>query len=310
VAIGLVPGSRPPGKPGVSQCRQLHTRNPGADVVKITVAKSAGFCFGVKRAIRMALQAAASGSPVEVLGDIVHNEVVVQQMQAAGIKKIHAPGRGNGKILLIRAHGAPRHLTQAARDSGYTIIDATCPMVREIHAIARDMEDNGRAVIIIGDRDHEEVLGIAGQLLRQPIIIDCPDAIDTSQLRAIERAGVVVQSTQTLENVTMIVAALRRHIPDLAVHNTICRATSQRQADLATLPLENDVVLVIGSKSSANTKRLYEISKSRNPATYWIATRADINPAWFNGVSTVGITAGASTPEESIREIMGCLEAL
>lgn len=272
--------------------------------MKITIAKSAGFCFGVKRALAVALEAAKSGREVYMLGDIVHNEIVVDTMKASGIKKIKKPLKGAGaRALLIRAHGAGRDTVALAERAGYKIIDATCPMVKEIHAIARRLEQDKRTVIIIGDKAHDEVRGIVGQLGKKPVIISSRADISRKALRHIERAGIVVQSTQEEAKVLEIVSTLRRRIKDLVFKNTICNPTRTKQKEAKSLPAENDVVIVVGSRSSANTKRLYQISRSLNRRTYWVNSPGEIRHAWFRGAKSVGITAGASTPESSIRGV-------
>jgi len=278
--------------------------------MKISVAKSAGFCFGVKRAIKTALDTVSQGNPVEMLGDIVHNEDVVRQIEAAGIRKVNHLSSGQGKILLIRAHGAARKITASARDLGYTIVDATCPMVKEIHTIVQDREAQGSSIIIIGDRDHEEVEGIKGQLCSEALVIDNVENIPHDRIASIDRAAVVVQSTQNLERVLSIVEVLKGHIQELEFYNTICKATTTRQNEIKTMPLGNDVMLIIGSKTSANTKRLYEISKSLNRRSYWIQSTDTISPAWFKDVQTVGVTAGASTPEETINSVVAFLKTI
>lgn len=280
------------------------------DTMKVVVAKSAGFCFGVKRAIKIALDTVAKGKQVEMLGDIVHNEDVVRQIEASGIKKVSSLSRGRDKILLIRAHGAKKIVVENAHRAGYTIVDATCPMVKEIHTIAEEREKEGSRIIIIGDKDHEEVEGIKGQVHSPALIIDSADHIPFGEIKKIDRAAVVVQSTQNLDNVQKIVELLKLHIKDLRFFNTICKATTMRQNEIKTLPLKNDTVLVIGSKTSANTKRLYEIAKALNVRSYWIQSTDDINQSWFQGVATVGITAGASTPESTIRSVVEYVEAL
>lgn len=271
--------------------------------MRLTVAKSAGFCFGVKRALAIALGAARAGREVYMLGDIVHNEVVVEKMKASGIKKIKRPGNGHGKTLLIRAHGAQKNTIAAARRAGYRIIDATCPMVKEIHAIAKKLEQDKRTVIIIGDKEHDEVRGIVGQLKKTPVIISSRSDIFRKALKNIKKAGIVVQSTQEEAKVLDIVRGLRRHIHDLVFKNTICNPTKTKQKEAKTLPAENDVVIVVGSRSSANTKRLYQISRSLNRRTYRVNSPGEIRPAWFKGAGSAGITAGASTPESAIRKV-------
>jgi len=275
--------------------------------MKINMARSAGFCFGVKRALDIAFDTAAAHDKVTMLGDIVHNEDVVRQIRKAGIKKILALGPGSGKILLIRAHGASRAIVRAARRLGYKIVDATCPMVKEIHKIARDMERKGYKIVIIGDKKHEEVEGITGQLKNKALVIDASKAIPAEALRGIEKACVVAQSTQNLEKTLRIVSALKRHIKDLKFFNTICRPTRMKQEEIREMPRENDVMLIIGSKKSANTKRLYEISRSLNKKSYWCQSGRDIEPEWFKGAASVGVTAGASTPNSTIAEVLKIL---
>jgi 4-hydroxy-3-methylbut-2-enyl diphosphate reductase len=279
--------------------------------MKITVARSAGFCFGVKRALAIALKAAARARKVYMLGDIVHNEVVVDKMKAAGIKRIKTPRRARGmRTLLIRAHGVQQETVSSARRAGYKIIDATCPMVKEIHEIAKALERDNRTVIIIGDKEHDEVRGIVGQLGKKPIIISSLSEVSRKTPRNITRAGVVVQSTQEEAKVFCIESALRSRIRDLAFRNTICNPTKTKQREAMTLPVKNDVVIVVGSKSSANTKRLYQISRALNRRTYWVNSSGDIRPAWFKLARSVGITAGASTPESSIKNVAEYIRGL
>lgn len=276
--------------------------------MKIIVAPSAGFCFGVRRAIRTALETAGQGLRVEMLGDIVHNEDVVHQVEAAGVRKVDELGDGRGKTLLIRAHGAAKQIVEDAQRRGYSIVDATCPMVKEIHTIVDDFCKRGLHVVIIGDGDHEEVQGIRGQIDASVTVINSAENIPWDDLKGVERAGVVVQSTQKAENVKAIVNELQPCFKELEVCNTICKATTTRQQEIKTLPKACDVVLVIGSRSSANTRRLYEISSDLNPRSYWIQSKDDIELSWFEGASTVCITAGASTPQATIDDVVGFLE--
>jgi len=278
--------------------------------MKINLAKSAGFCFGVKRAIDIALKTAASGRNIYMLGDIVHNEDVVRQIEGSGIKKIKRISSGKDKTLLIRAHGTGLKTFKKAKQSGYAIIDATCPMVKEIHKIAHDMEEKGYAIIVIGDKLHDEVHGICGQLKGKAIVIDEIKRIPVKTLKKIRKACVVSQSTQNLEKVLTIVDALRPRIADLRFFNTICKPTRMRQEETKRLPIENDVVIIIGSKNSANTKRLYEISKRLNKRSYWVGSKKDIRRSWFRGARTVGITAGASTPDSTTKDIIAYLKQI
>lgn len=270
----------------------------------VRVAKSAGFCFGVKRAIRIARDLAASGAEVRMLGDIVHNEQVIRGLEAAGIRKLRRLGRGRGRTLLIRAHGAPDRQIRAARRRGYRIVDATCPMVREIHRLVRRMDRSGRRVIVMGDRKHDEVVGIVGRCRRGALVLDLKEPLPEKKLRRIRRAAIVVQSTQNEAEALAAVEAIRALAPDLKFFNTICRPTRMKQQEVRILPLETDVVLVIGSRTSANTRRLYEIARSLNRRTHWIQSASGLRLAWFRNARTVGVTAGASTPEEIIRGVV------
>ncbi len=276
--------------------------------MKINIAKSAGFCFGVKRALMVALETAKTYQNVYMLGDIVHNEDVVRQIENSGIKKIKKLFKGAGKTLLIRAHGASLATFKKAKKIGFNIIDATCPMVKEIHKIAQDMENNGYKIIVIGDNQHDEVKGIVGQLKRKAIVIDNYKHIPLKIIQKIKRAAIVVQSTQNLKNVLKIVNILKQQIKDLKFFNTICRPTRIKQDEIRRMPLENDIIIIIGSKNSANTKRLFEISKSLNKKTFWIQSKKDINNPWLRNAQNVGITAGASTPDETTRGIIEYLK--
>ena len=278
--------------------------------MKINIAKSAGFCFGVKRAVDIAFQIAQKSPQVYMLGDIVHNEEVVKQIKKAGIKKISSLGYGKGKILLLRAHGASAAARQTAETAGYRIMDATCPKVKEIHKIVRQMEQNGYRIIVIGDKKHEEVQGIVGQIKSKALVIDDIKNISGRSIKKIQKACCVVQSTQNLDRTLEIVERLKSFIKDLRFFNTICRTTVTRQTEIKKMPLENDVMIIIGSKKSANTKRLYEISKSLNKKTFWCQSKKDIRLPWFRKAQSVGVTAGASTPESTIAEIVEYLKKL
>ncbi|MDI6606761.1 MAG: 4-hydroxy-3-methylbut-2-enyl diphosphate reductase [Candidatus Omnitrophota bacterium] len=278
--------------------------------MKISLAKSAGFCFGVKRAIEIALKAAKSERKVYTLGDIVHNEKVCERIAQAGIKKTKRLLCGKNRVLLIRAHGIPLNLVKKARLLGYTIIDATCPMVKEIHKIVRKMENKGYKIIIIGDHKHEEVQGIKGQLKSKAVVIDSVKNMPFKKIKKIKKACAVAQSTQNLRQALEVVDELKKYIPELKFFDTICSATKVRQEEITRMPLENDLMIIIGSKGSANTKRLYQISKSLNKKSYWINSRAEIKNLWFRNVKKVGISAGASTPQETIQEIVSYISGI
>jgi 4-hydroxy-3-methylbut-2-enyl diphosphate reductase len=278
--------------------------------MKINIARSAGFCFGVKNALDIAFKTAKTEKNVYMLGDIVHNEDVIDLIERSGIKKVSGLDEGYAKTLLIRAHGTAAAIIEHAEKLGYKIIDATCPMVKEIHNIAKNMEKNGSRVIIIGEKNHDEVRGIIGQLSTSPIIIGTLDQITPALFNGIQKAGVVVQSTQNYETVIEMEKRIKAIFPGVKFNNTICEPTKIKQKEAKTLPVQNDVIIVIGSRTSANTKRLYQISKNLNPRTYWINSKEEIDPKWFAGAEKTGITAGASTPKETIEDIVSFLESL
>ncbi|MDD5005504.1 MAG: 4-hydroxy-3-methylbut-2-enyl diphosphate reductase [Candidatus Omnitrophica bacterium] len=278
--------------------------------MKINVAKSAGFCFGVKRAIDIAYKTLQTENKIYMLGDIVHNEDIANQMLRAGIIKIKHLVRGRDKTLLIQAHGTSKKIFEKAHSLGYIVVDATCPMVKEIHKIVVEMERQGRKIIIIGDNKHQEVSGIIGQLNHKAIVIDSIKHIPFKKIKIIKKAAVVVQSTQNLERTLLIVDILKQYIRDLKFFNTICRPTRTKQQEIKVMPLENDLMIIIGSKTSANTKRLYEICKSFNRRTYWVRSKDNVEPKWFRNVKTVGITAGASTPDYTTQEVIEYIRKL
>jgi 4-hydroxy-3-methylbut-2-en-1-yl diphosphate reductase len=276
--------------------------------MEIHLAESAGCCFGVKRAIKMALEAAASGDdPLYMLGDIVHNEHVVRQIAEAGVQIVDSLDQIPSGTLVIRAHGAVPEIYDTTRSKGLNIIDATCPLVLEIHEIARKLQADGYTIVVIGDHEHDEVVGIAGQV-RTNLIISTPD--EAEQVERISRIGVVVQSTQNIEDVRRIVAVLAGKCRELRFVNTICPATTARQRDIRQLPRDHDVVIIIGSYASANTCRLREISNKINPNTYQIESADELLPAWFDGVASVAVSAGASTPDEVIRAVLAELDEI
>lgn len=277
--------------------------------MKINIAKSSGFCFGVRHAIDMSKTVAKTRKKVYVLGDIVHNTFVVRELEEKGVKKLKRMKRSKEATLIIRAHGASKKVFNQARKSGYRIVDATCPMVKDIYKIARRLEKTHK-IIIIGDKGHDEVKGIAGQLKKKPLTIETVKDIDKKKLSHIKKAAVVTQSTQSEENINAIMEQLLKIIPEVRLHNTTCKITRVKQQDIKELPLENDVILIIGSKTSANTKRLYQISKKINKRTHWIESARDLKALWFKKAKKTGIMAGASTPDYITKEVVAELKTL
>jgi len=270
---------------------------------KINVAKNAGFCFGVKRAVNIALEEAEKGQNVSMLGDIVHNEYVVKKISDAGVKVKNNIDSISDGVLLLRAHGTVPEIYEKAKGKGLQIVDATCPFVLDIHEHVKNLDKEGYQIIIIGDYGHDEVIGIASQV-KNAIVIACPEDVPKKIPGMISRMGVIVQSTQNIENARRTIMELIPKCRELKYIDTICGPTKRYQREIKMIPKENDVMIVVGSFTSANTSRLTEISKELNPRTYQVESEADILSEWFEGARTVGITAGASTPDWIIEEVV------
>ncbi|MBN2279827.1 MAG: 4-hydroxy-3-methylbut-2-enyl diphosphate reductase [Candidatus Marinimicrobia bacterium] len=263
--------------------------------VRIEVAKSIGFCSGVTRAVKIAEETAARYGSVQMLGDIVHNKIVVEKLKEQHVEVVDDPQKlDRSKPLLLRAHGTILEVENQLRQQGYFLIDATCPLVKEIHREAIKLENEGRRVIIIGDHGHDEVLGIESRL-KNPVVIYTAD--EAEKLSFEKQYGVVVQSTQSIQDVGKILEVIAQKCDDLHFVNTICGPTRMRQKQVKELALNNQLVLIVGSSSSANTLRLLRICKDINFNTIQIETEKELQKQWFETVNSVGISGGASTPE-------------
>ena len=270
--------------------------------MKILLAKNAGYCFGVRDAVDMAYDTAKEHGDVYMLGHIVHNENVVNDLDKAGAKVVDSLDKvPDGRPVLLRAHGTHVDTWKEAKQKNMNIVDATCPLVRDIHDEIKQLEADGRKIIIIGDHGHDEVVGIASQV-KNPMIVATPE--EAIKLRKTKRAGVVSQSTQTIENVQEIVNILMNKVVDLRFINTICFPTKRNQEQIKELSEKCDVMFVIGSFTSANSKRLTDLSKERNKRSYQVTCALDINEKWLEGCNVVGISAGASTPDNIIEEVL------
>ncbi len=271
--------------------------------MKIIVAKDAGYCFGVRDAVNMAYDAAEKHGEVYMLGHIVHNERVVGDLEKAGARVVESlEDVPANKPILFRAHGTTPELWAAARKKGLTVVDATCPLVMEIHEEFRKMEAEGRHLIIIGDHGHDEVIGIASQVKNPIVVSSVSEARDLGRMK---KAGVVSQSTQMIENVQAIINELMTKVFDLKFVNTICYPTRRNHQQIKQLAEVCDLMIVIGSFTSANSKRLTQLALERNKRSYQVSEAAEVKPEWFHDtVETVGISAGASTPDEIIQSVI------
>ena len=270
--------------------------------MKVFVAKDAGYCFGVRDAVNLAYDTAEQNGDVYMLGHIVHNENVVQDLDSAGAKVINSlDDVPEDKPILFRAHGTPVETWDDAYTKQINIVDATCPLVLEIHVEVKKLESEGRRIIIIGDHGHDEVVGIASQV-KDAIIVSSPE--EAQALRKTKRAGVVSQSTQTIENVQEIINIIMTKVFDLRFVNTICYPTKRNQSQIKELANQCDVMIVIGSFTSANSKRLTALAKEKNAHSFQVTCADEIDAVWLKDVETVGVSAGASTPDKIIDEVL------
>lgn len=270
--------------------------------MKIIVAKDAGYCFGVRHAVDQAYKTTKEHGDVYMLGHIVHNENVVEDLEIAGTKVVDSLEQvPAGKPLLFRAHGTEPDIWDQAQKKKLNIIDATCPLVTEIHKEVRRLEKDGRQIIIIGDHGHDEIIGIATQV-KNPIVIS--DADEAKKLKKMKRVGVVSQSTQMIENIQDIISVLLTKVGDLHFVNTICFPTKRNHEQIKRLAQTADILIIIGSFTSANSKRLTQLALERNPQSYQVTNVDDIQNKWFKNAGIVGISAGASTPDNVIQDVI------
>ena len=276
--------------------------------MKITIAKDAGYCFGVRDAVNLAYDTAEEYGEVYMLGDIVHNENVIHDLDKSGAKVVNNIDEvPKDKPILLRAHGTKRDIWLEANKRKMNVIDATCPLVHEIHNEVKKIAEDGRQIFVIGDHGHDEVIAIADQV---PGTIVIASEEEAKEIKKYKKAGVVSQSTQTIENVQEIINILMQKVFDLHFVNTICYPTKRNQEQIKKLAVESDLMLIIGSFTSANSKRLTLLSKLINKNTYQVTSAKDIKEEWFDNCNSVGISAGASTPDYLIQEVREKLSSL
>ena len=276
--------------------------------MKILLAKDAGYCFGVRDAVNLAYDTAKKHGDVYMLGDIVHNESVVADLNEAGAKVVkNIDEVPDGKPILFRAHGTSVETWKNAQSKDMNIIDATCPLVEEIHDEVKKLSKEGRKIIVIGDHGHDEVVGIASQVSDAIIVSNIEEAM---KLRKMKKAGVVSQSTQTIENVQKIINIIMTKVYDLNFVNTICFPTKRNQNQIKDLAKQCDVMIVIGSFTSANSKRLTLLAEEINDKSYQVTNADEIKIEWFTGAKTVGLSAGASTPDNIIDDVLNKIKTI
>ncbi|PKQ10178.1 MAG: 4-hydroxy-3-methylbut-2-enyl diphosphate reductase [Actinobacteria bacterium HGW-Actinobacteria-9] len=276
--------------------------------MKVKVAQHAGICYGVERALKMALEAAESGKDVRTLGPLIHNPQAVADLREGGVDVAASLEEASSGTLVIRSHGVAPAIIADATAMGLDVVDATCPHVSKAHQAAEELKDGGYAVIIVGEADHPEVEGIMAHAGGSALVVQ--SAAELPSVLPGKRVGIVVQTTQSASRLCEVVDAVLPHVRELRVFNTICSATALRQRAAEELARQVDVVVVVGGHNSGNTTRLYEICSNVNPRTHHVETADELDAAWFKGAQSVGVTAGASTPGKQMRNVIEAIEAL
>ena len=278
--------------------------------MNVILAEHAGACYGVKRALDMAYAAAERGGEVHTLGSLIHNPGVVAGLAEQGVLVAENLDDIESGTVIIRSHGVTPDVYEAIEARGLDMLDATCPHVARAQKAARDLAAAGCRVIVVGEEGHPEVEGLRAYARRTGIKVDVvADAADVpTDLHA--PIGVVVQTTQRRENLDAVVEAIMEQGIHPCVKSTICSATRHRQDAAAALAETVDAMVVIGGRNSSNTTRLAEICVAKCARSFHIECVGEIDPAWFDGCDSVGITAGASTPEDQIAAVVSYLEAL
>lgn len=269
--------------------------------MKIIVAKTAGFCFGVKRALDMAFEMAKKKQKgTFTLGPIIHNPQVIERLRAEGITPIEDINKRGISALIIRTHGIPLQLMNKISKAGYRIIDATCPFVKKAQHYTKLLKEEGYQVIILGDRNHPEVQGLMSYAGEDVLVVDgkCP-------LPKIKHnVGIVVQTTQPIELLKKLFGGVIEQTKEVKVYNTICNSTARRLKETEEMSKKVDIMLVVGGRNSANTTQLAKLCQSLCVPAYHIETSAELSPEWFKDIKGVGITAGASTPDWIINDVI------
>ena len=280
--------------------------------MKILIAKGAGFCFGVKRALDIAFTMAEKKQRgVYTFGPLIHNPQVIEKLRQGGIEPIQDLHHEGIRALIIRTHGIPEDLMKEAQQMGYEIIDATCPFVKKAQEHVKSLSESGYGVVVVGDADHPEVQGIVSYGGDKVFVVGSGDEV--KKLPKMNKIGVVAQTTQSFENLKNVVSECLQRGGEIRVFNTICDATAVRQEEATELARQVDCILVVGGFNSANTRRLAEVCAELQPRTHHIETPAEIDPAWAAvrelrryftasaGISSVPVVCGTTTNSQ-VRE--------
>lgn len=278
--------------------------------MKVLIAAHGGYCYGVKRALDIAHAAAGdSTGPIHTLGPIIHNPGVVRDLAEAGVSPVEEVGDISEGTVILRTHGVSPRVVAEAEAKGLSVLDATCPYVKVAQDKAAALQEAGYIPIILGEHDHPEVLALLAYAGDKARVIENAEELELGKVRG-KSVGVVVQTTQASANLAALAARLAPVCRQLLIHNTMCNATQKCQDEALELAREADAVIVIGGRNSANTTRLAQLCREVQPRTHHIEEIGELESAWFEGVKTVAITAGASTPPGQIEAAVLWLQEL
>lgn len=272
---------------------------------EVILARSAGFCFGVHRAVDTVYERTGMEN-VYTYGPIIHNDEVVKDLESKGVKAISDVAQLDGidnATVIIRSHGVSKNVYESIKTKNYEVVDATCPFVLKIHRIVEQESKAGKQIIIIGNEKHPEVEGIKGWSVSPVYIVDSIEKAQNLELDRAKEVVVVSQTTFNYNKFQELVEIIKKKGYDISVLDTICNATEERQTEARKIAAESDLMIVIGDKHSSNTQKLYEISKKECANTYYIQTSKDMDYHQIQSINNVGITAGASTPNNIIEEV-------
>ena len=276
--------------------------------LRVILAQPRGFCAGVERAIEIVERALAiHGPPVYVRHEIVHNKRVVETLRDKGAVFVEELDEiPDGAVTIFSAHGVSQAVADAARKRKLPVIDATCPLVSKVHREGRKHDRNGREVILIGHDGHPEVEGTRGRIPGGVNLVTHAADVEALEVRSPQKVAYVTQTTLSVDDTREVIEALQARFPDVVgpALKDICYATQNRQRAVRSLATEVDVVLVVGARNSSNSNRLREISQEMGVVTHLIDDAESLRPEWLEGVGTVGVTAGASAPEELVQELI------
>jgi 4-hydroxy-3-methylbut-2-en-1-yl diphosphate reductase len=277
--------------------------------MEVKIAKTAGFCWGVRRTVDKVMEVADQvRGPVVTLGPIIHNPQAVQRMHEKGVGTVERVEEvREGTTVVVRTHGAQKRELELAQHRGLEVVDGTCPYVKYPQAMAERLSREGYHVVIVGDADHAEVKGVVSYA-EGPCTVVKPGGVIPAVVAS--KVAVIAQTTCIGAEFERVVGALALRHKEVRAVNTICNDTDERQADARSLAAEVDAVVVVGGKNSANTRHLAEICRAIQPRTWHVETREELQPSWFEGCRVVGVSAGASTPDWVVEGVVERLELL